>query len=955
MSLAPHDDAYAVPLDESAPLVAPLTNQAVDPFPEAKWIWSEPATQFGSSWAWFRCQFDWKENATPVYLSLSADTRYRLYINQQWAGDGPVRGWPQHWYYDRRDVSKFLLNGQNEIRALVHYYGTSTFHTIPQRPGFIACLEHEGKTLSATGIDWHSAQAPEWLEAPDISIQMPPGEIFDARLVEEPDWTQPYELERIPWKGLSSRDVRETVVRARKIDQFREARELQVPQVSSVELERLVHPSTLLQAVQKTRACALATTIEVHQFTTVEWLRGDFVLYIDGKKQTSDQWVAQPGTHFAVAVYPELHSNEHAAVLGTPRHGICFNMTLHHPTNPTSKECWALLVHPDYHYVADDLHWFETPPEDMEQAAEGWKQVVKDWGESSQDGDKFTALCHRYERKNYRGSLITPNPDAEFKLRQLGQRLKTDELPKGGWKIDPSSCGVELTFDLEGQFAGFHEIEVEAPAGTIIDVSILEYVDHNGIRQHTTDNWNGFRYITREGRQRFTTRTRRSGRYLFISFRNHVTSVTLYAIQLRESIFPVESQPYFECSDSLINKVWKAAVRTMELSMDDVYIDSLYEQTLWVGDARNEQLYALTAWDARDISLRSLRLAAQSLERLPMVGSQVPSCWDTVIPVWSFLWVIAVWEYYAYSGEQSALEELWPAVMKNLRGAAMLLNKESLFEATTWNLFEWADSDFNHPTVIYNSLFLVGALQAAIKCAKVLKDDHEQAWLKAQEKRIRQALGSKFDKEKGLYPEALRNDGSTTEKVSIHPQFLAVLFAICEPVQGEQLLDKVASQDSGLVQLASPFAFQFYAEAFEKLQREDHVIEKMREFYAPMVNIGDTLWEALPGSLTSPQGFPTRSHCHGWSCAPLDLLPRIILGLRQVELGKQSYVCSPQPHGLHWAKGTCLTPMGSISVEWKIVGMTCQVELRYPSNVEVNLQSNQWLKNEGLSLREHFS
>jgi len=54
----------------------------------------------------------------------------------------------------------------------------------------------------------------------------------------------------------------------------------------------------------------------------------------------------------------------------------------------------------------------------------------------------------------------------------------------------------------------------------------------------------------------------------------------------------------------------------------------------------------------------------------------------------------------------------------------------------------------------------------------------------------------------------------------------------------------------------------------------------MRRCFAPMLATGTTLWEALEGSATSPDGFPTRSHCHGWSACAMDFLPRIVLGLR---------------------------------------------------------------------------
>jgi len=170
------------------------------------------------------------------------------------------------------------------------------------------------------------------------------------------------------------------------------------------------------------------------------------------------------------------------------------------------------------------------------------------------------------------------------------------------------------------------------------------------------------------------------------------------------------------------------------------------------------------------------------------------------------------------------------------------------------------------------------------------------------------------------------------------------------PEEAEALLDKVADNEGELVGLASPFAFQFYAEAFEKAGREDHLIERMRAFYEPMIEAGTTLWEALPGSMTSPEGFPTRSHCHGWSSAPMDLLPRIVLGLRQTEPGEPAFTCSPQPHGLTHASGTRATPWGTIRVSWRIDGTTCRVSLAHPPALTVGLKSNRWLEQNNLTL-----
>ena len=156
----------------------------------------------------------------------------------------------------------------------------------------------------------------------------------------------------------------------------------------------------------------------------------------------------------------------------------------------------------------------------------------------------------------------------------------------------------------------------------------------------------------------------------------------------------------------------------------------MYEQTLWVGDARNESLFAYGAFGAYDLGARCIKLAAQSLERYPIVGCQVPSSWDCLLPAWSFLWGISVWDYYWHTGDKKFLKKLWPAVIKNLKGAESLIDKKTgLFSGPFWNMFDWTDIDQQQKTVLHNSMFIVGAIEAALKSAKVLGDKKQISWL----------------------------------------------------------------------------------------------------------------------------------------------------------------------------------------------------------------------------------
>ncbi|GAA3331309.1 hypothetical protein GCM10020331_087400 [Ectobacillus funiculus] len=53
----------------------------------------------------FRRTFTAPADYESATLSISADTKYAVYINGELIGSGPVRGWTSEWYYDQYDVS----------------------------------------------------------------------------------------------------------------------------------------------------------------------------------------------------------------------------------------------------------------------------------------------------------------------------------------------------------------------------------------------------------------------------------------------------------------------------------------------------------------------------------------------------------------------------------------------------------------------------------------------------------------------------------------------------------------------------------------------------------------------------------------------------------------------------------------------------------------------------------
>ena len=89
----------------------------------ARWISAAEAVPGGYGVYLFRKEFRLLNYSGPFIIHISADNRYRLYVNGHFAGMGPARSDLANWYYETTDISSYLKYGNNVIAAEVMNYG----------------------------------------------------------------------------------------------------------------------------------------------------------------------------------------------------------------------------------------------------------------------------------------------------------------------------------------------------------------------------------------------------------------------------------------------------------------------------------------------------------------------------------------------------------------------------------------------------------------------------------------------------------------------------------------------------------------------------------------------------------------------------------------------------------------------------------------------------------------
>ncbi|MRR37589.1 hypothetical protein EG829_23625, partial [bacterium] len=344
---------------------------------------------------------------------------------------------------------------------------------------------------------------------------------------------------------------------------------------------------------------------------------------------------------------------------------------------------------------------------------------------------------------------------------------------------------------------------------------------------------------------------------------------------------------------------------------------------------------------AHDLAKRCVNITAQSLEHFPITGCQTPSCWDVLLPAWSFLWTLSTWDYYFETGDRAFVEAVYPAVIRNLKGAESLLSEDGLFSGPFWNMFDWTGSDQDRRTVLHNSMFLVGAIDAALKEAELLGKTADEQWLRSYRNRVVKALNSLWDPARQAFPDSLHDDGKLSPSTSQHTSILGLLYNIIPGEYRAAATRNLLNPPEKMIKLGSPFAALYLYEAYEKLGLEEEIIKDIYKNYVPMLEAGaTTVWESFPSGTTGGGRWPTRSHCHAWSSAPTRFLNRIILGVKSTSPGGQTVTISPNVSGLSWARGTTLTHAGPLTVSWKIEGKELRLDYSVPPGIKAEFKPN---------------
>ena len=122
---------------------------------EAHWIGvpNEPPHDYGVYQ--FRKTFTLASKPASFIVHVSADNRYKLFVNGKFVSLGPARGDIFHWNFETVDIAPYLQNGKNVLSAIVWNYGDMRPEAqISYQTGFILQGNGEVEKIVNTDNTW---------------------------------------------------------------------------------------------------------------------------------------------------------------------------------------------------------------------------------------------------------------------------------------------------------------------------------------------------------------------------------------------------------------------------------------------------------------------------------------------------------------------------------------------------------------------------------------------------------------------------------------------------------------------------------------------------------------------------------------------------------------------------------------------------------------------------------
>lgn len=539
---------------------------------------------------------------------------------------------------------------------------------------------------------------------------------------------------------------------------------------------------------------------------------------------------------------------------------------------------------------------------------------------------------------------------------------RTVENPEGTVKAEFDGDGLVLTpVDTEEFFAswdggesrvGFIRLSVTCEKAGTIDIVRSEIINPDGSVPHHFSN------VTRlhvpAGLTEIITMEPALARYMLVYFRG-VGTVTVHDLSILEDSYPDEKRAAFLCSDDNINRLYKAAKKTLLLNTLDIFMDCPErERGGWLCDS-------LWTGRAASLLLSDNRVEREYLENFlltpadgmghaffPEVYPALKDCYAsfTGLTTWSFWLMVEVCEFIRRTGDISFRDEHKPRVEAFVRGTKDFMGSCGLLENMPAIFIDWSQA--NNAENVQPISTAANALYAYMM-ERLGETFGHPDWIEEGQRAkalLRAAVvGGGSMATLKYVPDSLTVDGNghfhARGKFSEAAMYTSLWCGLFTPEEAP-LLYRAVRDFMGPAPLFAKDPMVGESQLFIGLCIRLDMLARMGAYgklYEDLLAICEPQLREGPGTIWENTAIDTSSRCHGFTAHFGVHLMRDVLGLgfhlydKDGE-GEPTLDIAPHICGLRWARGTRETPEGLVSVDWRYDGESFSLRVTAPAAYE---------------------
>lgn len=513
-------------------------------------------------------------------------------------------------------------------------------------------------------------------------------------------------------------------------------------------------------------------------------------------------------------------------------------------------------------------------------------------------------------------------------------------------------CHV-LVYDFGEVKNGRPYLDIEAPAGTVVDVMAAPYLKDGHLVSPIVASLYVDRVVLSGRREQWEAFYGKPTRWLAVAFRHLTGSATLHGVGLVQSEYPFKEKGRFRAPDAPgLEALWHAAAKTIRVCTTDAYTDNYrerrqYAQTAFYACLGNYALFGDTSLQRRYL----LQIAQEQMANgiMPAYAPRHGNDFMVILDSNCF-WIKGLHQYFLYSGDTETVRQLLPAARKLLSLMNSYANALGMIDSPPYPYWlDHAVNDRRGANFCLNGHYL-GALEDFAKVLGWLNDP-EAAVFQKRADRLRQSLRTHvWDPKQGLYADALV-DGKRSVLFSEQANAMALAMDVATPKQAQAIARELIHTDahdfirreSGLT-MATP-AMSYYLHA--GLAKHGYVSEsfgmlqtRFSRMLEPETN--GTLWEEWWRDGTGRTGRLvkklTRSDAQTESAFPPALFTEFGLGIRPTQPGLKEVLLFRSLSGLSEIEGSMPSPEGTLAVRWRLdQGTGGDLNVTVPGAMQVKL------------------